>query len=106
MSDKQHRLSFHKGTHLAKVCLHYVHADFWGPSQVPTHGGNKYFLFIVDDFTRKVWVFLLKSKDQTLEKFKIWKNIVENQIYKKIKVLRTDNALEFYNKEFDEFCNT
>ena len=59
----QHRLSFHKGTHLAKVCLDYVHADLWGPSQVPTHGGNKYFLSIVDDFTRKVWVFLLKSKD-------------------------------------------
>ena len=63
-------------------------------------------LSIVNDFIRKVRVFLLKSKDQTLEKFKIWKNIVENQIYKKIKVLRTDNALEFCNKKFDEFCNT
>ena len=24
---KQHRLSFHKGTHLAKTCLEYLHAD-------------------------------------------------------------------------------
>ena len=63
--SKQHRMSFHKGTHLAKVCLEYVRADLWGPSQMPTLGGNKYFLSIVDDFTSKVWVFLLKTKDQT-----------------------------------------
>ena len=92
---KQYRLSFHKGTHLAKACLEYLHADLWGRSPVPTHGGNKYFLSIVDDFTRKVWVFLLKSKDQTLEKFKTWKTMVESQIERKIKTLRTDNGLEF-----------
>ena len=39
---KQNRLSFHKGTHLAKVCLDYVHVNLWGPSQVSTHDGNKY----------------------------------------------------------------
>lgn len=79
---------------LAKVCLEYLHIDLWGPSQVPSHGGNGYFLSIVDDFTRKGWVFLLKTKDLTLERFKTWKALVENQIDKKIKVLRIDNGLE------------
>ena len=89
-----------------KVCIEYLHADLWRPSQTPTLGGNRYFLSIVDDFTRKVWVFPLRTKDQILEKFKTWKALVENQIDKRIKTLRIDNGLEFCNREFDEFCNT
>jgi len=92
--------------HLAKVCLEYMHANLWGPSQVSPHGGNRYFFSIIDDYTTKVWVFLLKTKDQMLERFKTWKTLVENQIDKKIKVLRTDNGLEFRNREFDAFCNS
>ncbi|GAB2287662.1 hypothetical protein Dimus_037947 [Dionaea muscipula] len=101
---KQTRLTFHKGTHLAKECLEYVHADLWGPSRVVTPGGNRYFLSIVDDFSRSVWVYLLKSKDQTLDKFKDWKNLVENQMNKRVKILRTDNGLEFCNILFDDYC--
>ena len=63
---------------MMKACLEYLHADLWGPSQMPTYGGNMYFLSIVDDFTRKVWMFLLKTKDQTLKRFKTWKTLVEN----------------------------
>ena len=50
-------------------------------------------------------MFLLKSKDQTLEKFKTWKTMVENKIDKKIKTLRTDNGLEFCSRAFDIFYN-
>lgn len=50
-------------------------------------------------------MFLLKSRDQTLEKFKIWKTLAENQIDKKIKTLRTDNGLEFCSTAFDNYCN-
>ena len=50
-------------------------------------------------------MFLLKSKDQTLEKFKNWKTMIENQIDRKIKTLRTDNGLEFCSRAFDGFCN-
>ena len=31
---------------------------------------------------------------------------MKNQTERKIKILRTYNGLEFYNREFDEFCNT
>ncbi|KAH9723770.1 hypothetical protein KPL70_007243 [Citrus sinensis] len=46
----------------------------------------------------------LKSKDEVLEKFKIWKIFVENQTGLKVKTLRTDNGLEYCNKLFEEFC--
>jgi transposase InsO family protein len=36
--------------------------------------------------------------------FKEWKTFFENQTGKKIKRLITDNGLEFYNHQFDEFC--
>ncbi|GAB2266514.1 hypothetical protein Dimus_037897 [Dionaea muscipula] len=101
---KQTRLCFDKGMHLSKNCLDYIHADLWGPEKTVTPAGNRFFLSIVDDFSRKVWIYLLKSKDQTFEKFKEWKNLVENQKDRKIKVLRTDNGLEFCNVLFDDFC--
>ena len=100
---KQHRKKFPKGAHLVKACLDYIHADLWGPAKETTFGGNRYFLSIIDDFSRKVWVYLLKSKDQTLESFKTWKTLVENQVDRKVKCLRTDNGLEFCNTAFDNF---
>ena len=66
-----------------------------------SHGANTYFLFIVDDYSRKVWVCLLKHKSDAFSKFKQWKTLIENLTDKKIKTLRTDNGLEFCNEEFD-----
>ena len=56
------------------------------------------------DFSRMVWVYALKSKDEVLEKVKNWKTFVENQTGLKVKTLRTDNGLEYCNKLFEEFC--
>ena len=53
-----------------------------------------------------MWIYLLKTKDQTLEYFKNWKVLVENQKDRKVKCLRTDNGLEFCNVEFDNFCKS
>ena len=94
---KQHKLSFFKEAHLAKACLKYMHVNLWELAKVLTLGGNKYFLFLMDDYSMTGWVYLLKSKDQALEKFNSWKNLVENQKDRKVKALRTDNGLEFCN---------
>ena len=68
-------------------------------------GEAKYFMTMVDDFSRKVWVYLLKSKDEAFETFKTWKQLVENKTKKKIKVLRTDNGLEYLSDQFNKFCS-
>ena len=49
--------------------------------------------------TQWVWLYFLKHKNQAFAKFKEWKIMVENQTGKKLKKLRTDNGLEFYNRE-------
>nr|GEX94972.1 retrotransposon protein, putative, unclassified [Tanacetum cinerariifolium] len=57
--------------------LELVHADLCGPITPQSTGGNRYFLLIVDYWCRYMWVYLLRSKDEALAKFKIFKAQVE-----------------------------
>ena len=70
---------------------------------IQTRSGNKYFIVFVDDSTKFCYVYLLKSKDEVIEKFFLYKNKVENQLNKKIKVLRSDQGCE-YESSFVDFC--
>lgn len=101
---KAKRLKFVVAEHHLKGTLDYIHSDLWGPTSVLSHSGARYFLYIIDDFSRKVWVFILKSKDEVFAKFKEWKVLVETQTSKKVKKLRTNNGLEFCSDEFNQFC--
>ena len=60
----------------------------------------------IDDFSRKVWIYVLKHKNEALGKFKEWITLIENQTDKKIKRFRTDNGLEYCSKEFEDFCKS
>ncbi|CAM8943799.1 unnamed protein product [Rhodiola kirilowii] len=84
--------------------LEYVHSDLWGPAQVSTAGGRNYFVSFIDYYSRRVWIYLLKSKTEVLDCFKSWKLSVESETDLKVKCLRTDNGLEFCNKFFDDYC--
>lgn len=64
------------------------------------------FLSIIDDYTRKVWIYFLATKDEDFSKFCEWKNLVVNQVNRKVKCLRNDNSLEFCNIAFDNFCKS
>lgn len=102
---KAKRGSFGTGKHDTKNVLEYVHADLWDSHNVhPSLSSNRYFLSIVDDHSRKVWIWFLRTKDETFASFSEWKMLVENQVDRKVKCLRTDNSLEFCNHVFNEFC--
>ncbi|KAL2241037.1 UNVERIFIED_CONTAM: Retrovirus-related Pol polyprotein from transposon TNT 1-94 [Sesamum indicum] len=90
---------------MSTCILDYVHANVWGSSNVPTHGGNRYFLSIIDNFSRKVFIFLMKHKSEVFEKFEKWRVLVQNQTRKTLKSTRTDNGLEFCNQSFSEMCD-
>ena len=49
-------------------------------------------------------VYLLRTKDEALDYFKIYKAEVENQLERKIKRLRSDRGGKYFSKIFDEFC--
>ena len=59
---------------------------------------------LIDDATRFCYVYLLRTKDEVLYYFKIYKAEVENQLERKIKRLRSDCGGEYFPKIFDEFC--
>ena len=72
-----------------------IHIDIWGAYRVPTHGIFRYFLTVVDDYTRATWVYLLQFKSQALSAIQKISHYVKNYFGKQIKILRSDNALEF-----------
>ena len=64
--------------------LRWIWIDGYGPIDVPTPGGCRYYLIIVDDFSRKFWIFLTKTKAQWCAEFLQWKVTWENQMTTKI----------------------
>ena len=103
VDGKKNWVSFPSGGKRAKQILELVHSDVFGPMKVPSLGKSMYYVSFIDDFSRNTWIYFLKKKSEVFDRFKEFKALVENQIEKKIKVLRTDNGGEFYSKEFEEF---
>ncbi|GKB01089.1 integrase, catalytic region, zinc finger, CCHC-type containing protein [Tanacetum coccineum] len=77
--------------------LELLHMDLCGPMRVASINGKKYILVIVDEFSRYMWVYFLRSKDETPEIIK--KFIAQAQLNYKAKVCKiwTDNDTEFKN---------
>jgi 5'-3' exoribonuclease 2 len=101
---KHKRVKFNTATHSSKGILDYVHSDLWGPSRKPSFCGARYMLTIIDDYSRKVWLYFLKDKLEAFSTFKEWKTMVENETEKKVKKLHTDNGMEFCSQEFKLYC--
>jgi hypothetical protein len=85
--------------------LELVYADVCGPISPMTQGGNKYMFLIVDDHSRYMWAFLIKTKDEVFECFKKFKNLMEVELGTRLKTLRTDNGGEFTSRAFEDFCD-
>ena len=56
----------------------------------------------LDDLSRYGYIYLMKQKSETFEKFKEFQNEVENHCNKKIKFLRSDRGGEYLSYEFSE----
>ena len=84
--------------------LALIHSDICDLKFIQTRGGKKYFLTLIDDCTIYYYVYLLRSKDEALEMFQHFKNEVENQLDRKIRVIRSDRGGE-YEAPFCDFCS-
>jgi hypothetical protein len=54
-------------------------------------------------YSRMTVVFFLKNKSEAFENFKIYKEMVENEMDSRIKCLRFNNGGEFISKEFMDY---
>ncbi|GJY98389.1 zinc finger, CCHC-type containing protein [Tanacetum coccineum] len=65
------------------------------PPQPPLIGNKKYFMTFIDDASRFCYVYFLHTKDEALDKFKVFKNEVELQQGSLFKRFRTDRGCEY-----------
>ena len=75
--------------------LQVIYADICGPIHVMDFWGHRYFLVFVCGKSRYKWCYLMKKRDEALEKFIEWKAHVERRFDKLVKILHTDGAGEF-----------
>jgi transposase InsO family protein len=84
--------------------LQLLHGDICGPITPPTPSGNRYFLLLVDDYSRYMWICLLPTKDAAADAIKRVQAAAERKSGKKVKALRTDRGGEFAAADFIEYC--
>ena len=102
---KQKRVRFLRfGKEKKSEKLEFVHTNVWGPSQVSSLGGSRYYVTFIDDATRKTWIYYIQNKSNVFDTFKKWKDLVENETGKKLKCLISENGGEYCSKEFDRYC--
>ena len=73
-------LSPHKrGSTRKSEPLALVHSEVCGPMPALSMGGAAYFVTFIDDFSRKVWAYPLRRKDEVLSVFQHFVTLVETQ---------------------------
>ena len=94
-------MSFPKAAKYHAVnALELVHGDLCEPITPATNGGRQYFLLLMDDCSRYMWLQLLTRKDKAAAAIKKFKTRAEAESGKKLRVLRIDRGGEFTSVEF------
>lgn len=106
MVGKQHRETIpKKSLWRATHQLQLIHADLCGPITPESHSHKRYILTFTDDYSRKLWTYLLNLKSETLAMFIKFRNLVEKESKHAIICLRTDRGGEFTSSAFSEYCS-
>jgi hypothetical protein len=89
-------------TSLNKAVTPYatIHFDIWGPLSTKSLHGYAYFLTAVDDHSRFTWTIMMKHKSEARKHVMNFVNLIENQYNSKIKIIRSDNGVEFIMPDY------
>lgn len=100
---KQTRIYFKRKHYISDGLLDLVHTNLCGPTNMRSVQGDRYFMLLIDDYSRMMWVVFLKEKSEAFDKFKIFKAKVEIESGLRVKCLRFDRGGEFCYGEFNSF---
>ena len=92
---KQTRDVFSLSINKAVSSFELIHVDLWGPYREYSTCGARYFLTVVDDFSRAVWTILLLEKSEAPAALKMFCTFVQRQFGTHVKSVRSDNGSEF-----------
>jgi hypothetical protein len=98
--DLSHYIECIKGKYIKRIkkmgatrssgVLEIIHTDICGPFNVRYVDGFNSFITFKDDFSHYSYIYLIRERSETLDKFKIFKVEVENQHNIKIKIVHSD----------------
>ena len=97
LMGKSKRKPFGKATR-ASFPLQLIHSDICGPMNVRARHGGFYFITFIDDYTRYGHVYLISHNFEALDCFRRYMRLVENQLDKSIKALKTDRGREYLSE--------
>lgn len=85
------------------AALDIIHTDVC-KIETESYCGEKYFITFLDDFTHYAEVHTMVSKEEVCEKVQEFVTRVENQLERKVKVIKSDNGTEFKNAKLLDWC--
>lgn len=85
-----------------KCIMELWHMDLIGPIKPESCGDKKYIFTIIDDYSRVIFIELLKEKGEAAEKLKLIV-LKENQSKLKLKAIRSDNGGEFIGTNLEDW---
>lgn len=105
LEGKLTRLPFSKKSkRKSKQPLDLIHTDVCGPMRTVTPGGCRYFLILIDDFTRFTVVYFLKKKSEVPQRVQEYVQFVKTEFGRTPKIIRSDHGGEYQSATLDSFC--
>ena len=83
-----------------------VHANVLGPSRCTSTLGFRYFVTFIDDYSRCAWLFLMKTRAELFSIFQKFNAEICTQFNTYIRILRSDNAKEYFSTPFFSFMSS
>ena len=83
---------FPKSETKAKGMLELIHSDACDPMPSTSLSGYEYYVTFIDDYSRKAWIYFLKTKDEVFRKIKEFKALIDNHSERRMKTLRLENG--------------
>ena len=100
---KMTKFPFKRKGECARGPLDLIHTDVYGLMSTHAKGGFIYFITFTDEFSQYGYLYLMKYKLETFEKFKEFRIEVEKQLRRSIKTLRSDRGSEYLSREFLDY---
>ena len=93
--SKHHALPFSNSDSVSSTPFDLIYYDIWGPALHVTIGVSCYIVISVEDYSRFTWIYLMQNRFELPSIYFQFANMITTQFSSKIKILRTDNTMEY-----------
>ena len=82
-----------------------MHSDIWGLTPTTTVHDYRYYVLFIDDYSRFTWIYFLKHRSELSRNYIEFANMIHTQFSFSIKILCTNNALEYKDSTLLSFLS-